>query len=242
MSIALLSYSAKIGTATIKMNDNVYELSEVYPADHLNKLSWGLQQGHGFNAWKRFKADTSFNIKKKESNDSQLELFDDEEDRITPEQWATLKDMFKEGMSPNYREPYSYRQNTHETFDDTNKPSSALELVKGFDLLWVYDRARKGWPEMERAPMNEPEHTNNDLTEGVVKEDIGGAANLSSGSIGGHTPENALAVRQLNGSSLASAKRGTSDSVWDSAYQNLSEASEEIEKLLIDMRSYLTFK
>lgn len=123
-----------------------------------------------------------------------------------------------EGMSPNYREPYSYRQNATETFDDMDRPSSALETRKGFDLLKTYDRARKGWPSMETAP---------------IAEDVGGiagnAANLSTNaSIGNHTPENPLAVRTMQSRGLGAAKRGAMGDEWDNAYQSLAEASEEL--------------
>lgn len=125
-------------------------------------------------------------------------------------------------MSPNYREPYSYRQNATETFDDMDQPSSALETRKGFALLKTYNRARKGWPTMKTAP---------------IEEDMGGiagnAANLSTGaSIGNQTPENALAVRTMHSRGLGAAKRGAMGSEWDSAYQALSETSEELQNLL----------
>ena len=128
----------------------------------------------------------------------------------------------KEGMSPNYREPYSYRQNQTETFDDMDKPSSALETRRGFDLVKTYDRARKGWPTMKTAP---------------IEEDMGGiagnAANLSTNaSIGNGTPENALAVRTLHSRGLGKAKRGSMGNEWDSAYASLSEASEDLQNLV----------
>ena len=125
----------------------------------------------------------------------------------------------KEGMSPNYREPYSYRQNRTETFDDMDKPSSALETRRGFDLLKTYDRARKEWPEMDRAP---------------IAEDVAGnAANLSTGaSIGNHVPENPLSVRTMQSNGLGDAKRGGMTDAWDNAYAALSETSEEIRSLI----------
>lgn len=127
-----------------------------------------------------------------------------------------------EGMSPNYTEPYSYRQNATETFDDMDQPSSALETRKGFGLQKVYDRARKGWPSMKPAP---------------IAEDMGGvgnAANLSTNaSIGNQTPENALAVRTMHSRGLGDAKRGAMSNEWDSAYASLSEASVELQELVL---------
>lgn len=137
------------------------------------------------------------------------------------------KDIIYEGMSPNYREPYSYKQNNTETFDDMEKPSSALETRKGFDLQKAYDRARAGWPAMKTAP---------------IAEDIGGnAANVSTGaSIGNNTPEhalpaNALSLRTAGSRGLGDAERGAigNSNPWDSAYTTLSEVSKELQELIL---------
>lgn len=127
----------------------------------------------------------------------------------------------REGMSPNYVEPYAYRQNATETFDDMDHPSSALATRKGFNLQKTYGRARKGWPSMKTAP---------------IEEDMGGVANTANlstnASIGDHTPQNALAVRTLQSRGLGDAERGAMGNEWDSAYASLSEASAELQELV----------
>jgi len=141
-----------------------------------------------------------------------------------------------EGMSPNYREPYSYRQNATETFDDMGNPSSALETRKGFDLMKTYDRARKGWPTKKTAPISEDgDGGGGDAGGGVA----GNAANLSTGtSIGDSVPMNALSVRTLRSRGLGKAKRGTIDNEWDSAYDALSETSDALQSLIQYIHRY----
>jgi hypothetical protein len=155
----------------------------------------------------------------------------------------------KEGMSPNYKEPYSYRQNATETFDDMDQPSSALETRKGFDLLKTYDRARRGWPTMKTASVQEKtmadklrnmrirkglDPETGEYIPGQYMEDMGGnAANLSTGaSIGNQTPENALAIRTMHSRGLGAAKRGAMGSEWDSAYASLSEVHTNLRELI----------
>jgi len=171
------------------------------------------------------------------------------------------KDIINEGMSPSYREPYSYRQNDTETFDDMDRPSSALETKKGFDLNKNYERARRNWPSMKTAPVKEKtiadklrdmrirkgldpetgEYIPGQYEESSLAEDMGGnAANVSTGaSIGNNTPEralpaNALSIRTAGSRGLGDAERGAigNSNPWDSAYTTLSEVSEGLNELI----------
>lgn len=139
---------------------------------------------------------------------------------------------YREGKSPNYREPYSYRQNETETFDDVGLSpgpnGSALEMIDGFSLESTYDE-RQNWPKMDKAPIYEDGDGG-----GVGAGAVSGAnpANLSTGqTIGNHTP---LGGARLHGSPK---KRGTISSEWDKAYDAMKETSAELQALIEDLTS-----